>query len=756
MRHTLRVRVLRPSTRAWVPYAVLIISVMLTAAGAFLVVRTGRIRDELRFQTAAEETRNLLEIRIHTYMELLRAGSALFGASDEVTGAEFSAFVTHLRIAERYPGIQGIGFALRVTRDDLSDPGRRLDRLALADLRVWPPGDRTEYTSIVYLEPQDSRNRRALGFDMLTDSVRRDAMERARDSGEPAASGKVTLIQDGFEEPAPVGFLIYVPVYGNGRPTRTLAERRTALSGYVYSPFRVGDLLGGILGSDHGPLAFEVFDGPQASPETVLYRYRSRPFGSPSDALAATHTLDVAGRAWTIKFTGADHFDGSTPIWLAPATLSAGLVLSFALFATTLWQYRRRETAEQHTAQLRASEEAMRESDARLRRLVVLERDARAEAQQADRAKDEFLATLSHELRTPLNAILGWITMMRTGRVREERKAAALEVIERNARAQARLIEDLLDVSRIITGKVRLDLQPLNAGPIAQTVVEALRPGAEAKGVQLHAQIDPAAGHIMADAARLQQVLWNLFSNAIKFTPRGGHIYFEVTGHSGELELRVRDTGVGIAPDFLPHVFERFRQADSTTTRAHSGVGLGLAIVRHLVELHGGHISAHSQGPGLGSEFVVRLPLADRQGAARDAGGEREQVHLDGIRVLVVDDHVDTREMLDEALTVSGAKVIGAQSADRALSYLREQSVDVLVSDIGMPDVDGYALIRRVRELPGPAGRIPAIALTAYARPEDRDRIIEAGYQIHLAKPIDLDALHAALNRLRPAPASST
>jgi CheY-like chemotaxis protein len=303
-------------------------------------------------------------------------------------------------------------------------------------------------------------------------------------------------------------------------------------------------------------------------------------------------------------------------------------------------------------------------------------------------------------------------------------------------------------VSRIITGKVRLELHPLQIGPIAQTAIEALRPTADAKGVQVHALIEPGIGHIMGDAARLQQIIWNLLSNAIKFTPSGGHVTVELRDRGGEVELNVRDTGIGIAPDFLPHVFERFRQADSSTTRAHSGVGLGLAIVRHLVELHGGRITAHSDGPDRGSQFVVGLPFAAQTSGTSASAHARDHVPLGGLRILVVDDDSDTREMLVEALEASGASVAAAGSADEAMTVLNDGGADVLISDIGMPVVDGYALIRRVRELPGRRGRIPAIALTAYARPEDREQAIDAGFQLHLPKPIEIDALQESLATL--------
>jgi signal transduction histidine kinase len=574
---------------------VLLIGITLTLLGTLYILRTSHVRDELRFRSVAEETRHLVEIRLRTYIEVLRATVALFGASDQVTREEFRAFVSHLRLGQRYPGIQGIGFAVRVPNDDGSVP-------------IWPAGERSEYTSILYLEPLDERNQRAIGFDMFSDPVRRAAMERARDTGEPAASGRVTLVQE--LGPAQAGFLIYAPVYRNGMPVKTIEERRAALVGYVYSPFRADDLLTGIVGTKGTPLGFEVYDGPQVNPAHRMHVTAPDLSQSPHDNLTATYTVAVAGRPWTLAFTGQRHFDGSSPMWAAPLMLAGGLLLSIALFAIVAAQYRGRTSAEQHAAELRASEEALRESESRLRRLVVLEREARAEAQAADRAKDEFLATLSHELRTPLNAMLGWLHMLRVGKVREERRAEALEIVERNARTQARLIEDLLDVSRIVSGKIRLELQPLRVGPIAHSVVQGLRPGAEAKGIHLHASIDDRIGRILGDGARLQQVMWNLLSNAIKFTPTGGSVFVDLKEQGGGVELTVRDTGIGIESSFLPHVFERFRQADSSTTRTHSGVGLGLAIVRHLVELHGGRISAHSEGPDQGALFVVWLPLA--------------------------------------------------------------------------------------------------------------------------------------------------
>jgi signal transduction histidine kinase/ActR/RegA family two-component response regulator len=735
--------------RRWIPvrrsvaYFALLVGVAMTLLGTYYVVRAEQTREFLRFQTAAEEARHLIEIRLNTYIELLRATSALFAANANVSRTEFRTFFKRLRVRERYPGIQGLGFAIRVSRADVADPGRRLDRLRLEEIRVWPPGERDEYTCILYLEPLDDRNRAAIGYDMFTEPIRRAAMERARDSGDPTASGKVTLVQEIGDDKQP-GFLIYMPVYRNSASLNTPAQRRAALTGYVYSPFRAGDLLQGIFG-EHSSVQLQVYDGERPTYDALLHSSAETITIPAQSDWTIVHTLSVAGRTWTLQFTGAPLSQRLPPE--AVRTLWLGIPMSVMLFAVMFLQVRAWEVAARHANELRTSEEALRQSEARLRRLVVLERDARAQAQAADRAKDEFLATLSHELRTPLNAMLGWITMLRAGKVREERRANAFEVIERNARTQAQLIEDLLDVSRIITGKVRLELEPLQLGPIAHAALDALRPGADAKRVHVHVSVSAETPTIMGDPSRLQQIVWNLLANAIKFTPPGGAVSMDVAQVHHELVLTIRDTGVGIDPEFLPHVFERFRQADSSTTRTHSGVGLGLAITRHLVELHGGSISAQSEGKDRGAEFVVRLPTAGSENALSPmyAPATDVPIILNGLRILVVDDDLDTRELLGEALSATGATVIAVSSAAEALNVLSGGGADAIVSDISMPDTDGYLLIRQIRSLSSELARIPAIALTAYARPDDRRHALDAGFQVHLSKPVDLEALKRAL-----------
>ncbi|MGH9901116.1 MAG: hybrid sensor histidine kinase/response regulator, partial [Pyrinomonadaceae bacterium] len=392
-----------------------------------------------------------------------------------------------------------------------------------------------------------------------------------------------------------------------------------------------------------------------------------------------------------------------------------------------------------------------RQAEAEREAVLDREQSLREQAEAANRLKDEFLATVSHEIRTPLTAILGWANILRTNSFDDATAARALETIERNARAQTQIIDDLLEVSRIITGKLRINVHPVGLAPVVEAAVDVVRPAAAAKGIRIETRLDPATGVVAGDPDRLQQAVWNLLSNAVKFTPSGGRVEVRLERSGDHIETTVADTGEGISPEFLPYVFDRFRQADSTTTRAHGGLGLGLAIVRHLVEAHGGTVHVASGGKGRGATFTIRLPLAAalavsshwdgterrarQTGEAARASGSPEQ--LGGLRVLVVDDEPDTLELLSTALARHGAEVTTADSAAVALAVLERSRHDVMLSDIGMPDEDGYALIRKVRALPAErGGRTPAAALTAYAREEDRARALSAGFQAHLPKPV--------------------
>jgi signal transduction histidine kinase/ActR/RegA family two-component response regulator len=412
------------------------------------------------------------------------------------------------------------------------------------------------------------------------------------------------------------------------------------------------------------------------------------------------------------------------------------------------------EAARLHVQELsRYISELQRSEEAREQLLVRAER-ARSEAEAANRIKDEFLATLSHELRTPLTSLLGWSSVLRESRRDEKVLAQGLDAIDRNAHVQAQLIDDLLDVSRIVSGKLNLDVRPLDICSVTRAAINVVQPAADAKGITLDYWAQPGLGAISADSARLQQIVWNLLSNAVKFTPHDGKINVRVERDGSNATVTVSDTGQGIDPEFLPRVFDRFRQADSSTTRSFGGLGLGLAIVRHLVELHGGTVSAESDGVGKGATFSASFPLlTDRAGpVAITHSGEihaSEFRSLDGLRVLLVDDERETREIISTVVERTGAEVKACTSAREALTELVEWRPDVILSDIAMPDEDGYSFIGRVRSLPHEdGGDTPAAALTAYAREEDRRQALAAGYQMHIAKPIGASQLVTMIARL--------
>jgi signal transduction histidine kinase/CheY-like chemotaxis protein len=395
-----------------------------------------------------------------------------------------------------------------------------------------------------------------------------------------------------------------------------------------------------------------------------------------------------------------------------------------------------------------------------LRDLLVQLEAAREEAEAASRLKDEFLATLSHELRTPLNAIIGWTAMLRHGELDQAQVRRGLEVIDRNARSQVRLVEDVLDIARVITGKLRLELKPVSLTSIIESAVEALRPAAEAKWIRMETVRTGATPLVNGDAARLQQVLWNLLSNAVKFTPEGGGIAVRIETSGSHVRVSVTDTGMGIDAQFLPFVFDRFRQADQSVTRGHGGLGLGLAIVKHLVELHGGTVRVSSDGLGKGATFVLDFPVAAElvSGVGTDTIAPnalgRTFAHR---RILIVDDDETTREMLAELLGRAEALVTTAESAARALAAIQETTPDVIIADIGLPGEDGCSLIRRIRSLPTPAASVPAIALSAYTRYEDRERALASGFTDFIGKPADPADLITVVQRvMAPAPSHST
>ena len=910
------------------PFAVLAISLLSTAAVAIQLNRSVLQQDRERFEAASSNLQAAIATRLDTYIATLRAGAGLIAGEANPTAAEFAAFVDRLGLQHHYPGIQGIGYTAKIPASALARVTTERRQAGQAEFHVWPEHPRDEYHAILYLEPLDRRNAAALGYDMFTDATRREAMERARDTGEAAASGLVTLVQEIDEEKQP-GFLIYVPVYDGVVVPDSVAARRERLRGFVYSPFRAGDLFAGILGNyPYARAGFELHDGPQTE-GTLVHRTGDR--GEPRFTTA--RVIDVAGRRWTATLFSTTGLDTSSSLAFVPWVAWGGGLISLLLAGLAVTQAHARARAEDseaaaagasaslqrqaetlsiinHTgvqlageldldrlvqavtdaatrltgAQFGAffynkvngagesytlytlsgvpreafarfpmprntalfgptfrGEGIIRSADVttdpryglsephlgmppghlpvrsylavpvksrsgdvlgglffghaatgvfteqseqlvggiaaqtaiaidnarlygRVQQLLGSERAARTEAERVSRMKDEFLAVLSHELRTPLNAVMGWAHLLHTGTLPDGKRAHAVESILRNAQAQSRLIEDLLDMSRIISGRLSLELSTVDLREVVEAAVNAVRPSAAAKRVNVstHGGEHPAPVH--GDAGRLQQIVWNLATNAIKFTPSGGEVRVTLTTVRDELELAVHDTGAGIEPEFVRHVFDRFRQADASFARGHGGLGLGLSIVRSLVEMHGGRVAAASEGRGRGATFTVVLPRATSTVAAGDApaaagshASDMDRGLLAGLSILVVDDDKDGRDLAVEVLRQQGATVAEAGSGSEALALLMNRAgvVDLIISDVGMPGMDGYEFIARVRERISSLRDVPAIALTAYAGSDDRLRTLAAGYQQHLAKPFSPTALVSACARLRATPRST-
>ncbi len=905
--------------RAWTPYFVLTTTVLLTVVAMYYVATESDARDRLRFENSVIRTQDNIRNRLETYITMLRAGSALFAASESVTRDEFRLYVERLGLQQQQSGIRGIGYSARVLPQEKDALISLMHSQGVMDFKIWPEQpERAEYHTILYLHPLDQRNQRAIGYNMFAEPVRRAAMEQARDSGEPAATGSVTLIQE-IEEQKQAGFLLYVPIYRGGVIPASVAERGEKLSGFIYAPFRAGDLLNGIFGSEKiHEVGFEVYDGTTLNPKSLLYRseppltnnsYRPR--------FTTRMPLEVAGRTWTLAFATEQQFDDQSGRNLLPYILLLGGLVSLVLYGITRSEVKARISAERAAREVRETEQrAVREYERLLVRITGLaqalgaarelqsifsalrefslasvpcigifislydaardvrtaayvwgegedvdvselpvmpiskdgpnsravrtgevvitddymalmrghpavkvgvdnglmpqsslvvpmavmgrivgtievqsyeltayrqehitamrmaanlaavaienvqlferESRARAVAEDANRMKDEFLATVSHELRTPLTSMLGWTYMLRESDLDEATRTRAVDTIERNARLQSQIVDDILDVSRIITGKLVMDAQPVDLTHVIETAIHAVQPAAEAKEIRIEKQLEGGPHLVSGDANRLQQVLWNLFSNAVKFTPRGGTITIQMRLINSHVEIKVTDTGLGISKEFLPYVFDRFRQADSSTTRKYGGLGLGLAIVRHLVELHGGMVRADSPGEELGATFTVTLPLVatrqliEQEPAYQNMALEKNHELLKGLRILVVDDEEDAREMLKLMLERSAATVETSASAREAMAAIERERPDVLISDIGMPEEDGYDLIRNVRqrESTRASGYLPAIAVTAYARQEDRERSLAQGFQAFLTKPVEPAELISVISRV--------
>ena len=699
------------------PWYVFAVFVVLTLLATSYVWQTTRAADRARFDNAVQTTRDAIGARLDTYINVLTATRGLMASDPALPRKDLRDYIRSHEIHVRYPGIQGIGLSMRLPSELVPQLEADMRGEGVRDFKVWPRTEAPEVHAIVLLEPLDERNRAAIGYDMFTNPVRREAMIRARDTGRPAASAPVTLVQEIDPQKQP-GFLIYTPVYTTGSMPKTVEERRAALIGFVYAPFRAYDLLDRIFRTqEHPEIGFEIRDQGR-----LLFRSANLPL---EPRFIARGDLGVAGRQWEILWISTREGRG-VAFLLAASTFIGGMIIASLLFSLLRVQLAARAQAEETAERLTASEAAL---------------------QRANHAKDEFLATLSHELRTPMTAIMGWAQMLADEQLDEETARTGIEAIGKSARVQAQLIDDLLDVSRITAGKMRIEPQPMELAPVIAAALDTVRPAAEAKDVGLHAEVQENVC-VNGDAHRMQQVVWNLLTNAVKFTPSGGEVFVALRVDGRDALIEVRDTGQGIDPAFMPHLFERFRQADSSSTRSHMGLGLGLAIVRHLAELHGGTIAAESRGEGKGSTFRVRIPLLGGGQAILPVppSGRMARPPLAGVRVLVVDDEEEVRRYVVTALRSAGVEVRAASSAREALDALEEWPADVVLTDLGMPRADGFDLLHWIRASGVERVRgVPVVALTAFAMPEDRERVSEAGFQGFLAKPVEPSQLRTAV-----------
>lgn len=554
-----------------IPLGVLGASLSLTVVATIFISASVEQRDRARFANSVQSTQDRITSRLDTYIAMLRGGTGLFAAQDTVTREEFREYVHQLDVTRYYPGIQGLGWAVRLAPEDTAKLGAALRTDGFPEARVWPTSPREEYFAIQYLEPLDRRNRIALGYDMFSEPVRREAMERARDTGLPAMSGPITLVQE-ISGPVQPGFLIYVPVYRTRSTPPTLEARRAELAGFVYAPFRAGDLFLGIFGTETEPrVSFRVYDGDEPNENRLLYDSNPQRSSRRRPAFTTTNHVEFAGRTWTLVFTSLPALEATSGRPLVPAFLVSGIIASLLLFAVTRSQVR-----------------------------------ARAAAERSDAMRSRFFAAMSHELRTPINAIIGYNDLLLAGAYgplpEEQRKG--IERSQRAARHLHELVNDVLDLSRFEAGKVRLELEEVRVSDMIDELLSTVRPMAEQHGSELRVSTEGCEVSIVTDPRRVRQVLLNLLSNAARFG-QGKPIDIRCAPRRDGIAIEVVDRGPGIAPADLPRVFEEFVQLPGGPP---GGTGLGLPISRSLARLLGGRLEVDS-APGRGSTFRLVLPI---------------------------------------------------------------------------------------------------------------------------------------------------
>lgn len=602
-----------------IPYLVLVILLILSFGVTFLFYQSAKSKDVIRFNNSVNRVQSAIENKINLYVALLKSGRGFIESTQNLSREKFANYVKSLELANNYAGVQGIGYTKVVFPQEKDTLVKQMKSEGFSDFTFFPPsesGDEIQYT-VIYFEPLDERSRQNIGFNVSTEDSIRQALNRARDFGVPAATARVallparqagakfTLLPDG-EAKKQTGFLIYLPVYNGNSSPSTPQERKEKLRGYIYCQFRAEDLLDIIQRETAASnIALKIFDDTIKSEnllvQTAVENTPTRFSNRLEQELSTTGSIDVAGRKWVIEYSSLPAlFEQSNVSWI-PFILLSGVVLSFLFFALTYAQARSRLKLQETAAELYDLEQQKQT-------LLEKEQRARLTAEQANRTKDEFISVVSHELRTPLNAIAGWTKILKTENLSAHTKELALLKIERNLRSQTVLVEEILDFSQIISGKANLETKPVDFSAVFEKTFEELEPQARGKNISFIKENQLNGQKVLGDREKIKIIVANLFSNAIKYTPPGGKIETKVLEKDETIFLTVKDSGKGISKEFLPHIFDRFRQDDASTTRFYGGLGLGLAISEHLVKLHNGTIQAESEGSEKGSIFTVRLP----------------------------------------------------------------------------------------------------------------------------------------------------
>jgi signal transduction histidine kinase len=580
------------------PFLVLAVSILLTVGITYNFYQSAKNKDLIRFNSEVNRIHLAIENKINLYVALLKGGRGFVESNQEINRVNFSEYVKSLEIKKNYAGVQGIGFAQVIAADQREALLKKMNSEGYADFKIFPATEKDFYQVIVYLEPLDELNQKVIGFDLGSEANRREALERSRDSGEAASTAKITLLQE-TDVNRQSGFLIFLPIYKNGKLSATVEERNKNIIGYIYSPFRAADFLREVQNDKFdSDIILRIYDGQPKAENLLAQTADSQKLAKTKEMeenYSTENELSVAGRKWIIQYNSSPAFVAQSSLSWTPYIFVIGSICSFLLFGMTYW-----ETSTRIKLQATAAE--LFELEKQKQGLLEKEQSARLSAEKANNTKDEFIALVSHELRTPLNSIAGWTRILKTSDLSENTKKLALEKIERNLRSQTKLVEQLLDYSQIVAGTVKFEGKDINFSDVFE-------PSAQEKSIEL-TKDNQLNGHlILGDEEKLKLVIHNLLINAVKFTNSGGKIETAVTEHDGTIEMSVKDNGIGITQDFLPHVFDRFSQADTSSTRSSGGLGLGLTIANHIVKLHNGSIEADSEGHGKGAVFTVKMPV---------------------------------------------------------------------------------------------------------------------------------------------------